>query len=183
MPVEHPLLYIKWILRPIPKGGYMFIYLINSIQKPGESVAFKREKQCSSTKTKRNIIRPNLSDCWTPGALLAAYSKHRVIYSCMGRSGEQSHRVCKWKATSAGAARQIASFGRSLLNIYPLQKSWDIFLTLIISYWNWTTLHRALLERCTWIPAVTPCSDSSGQKEDFNRYFCHPISFRHMNCY
>lgn len=43
MPLEHPLLYFKWILRPIQKDRYMFIYLINSIQKPGESMASKEK--------------------------------------------------------------------------------------------------------------------------------------------
>lgn len=74
MSLEHPLLYSQWILRAIPKGRYMFIHLINSIQKSGESVAFKRENQCSSTKTKKScIIRPNLSSC-SPCSPLKAQS-------------------------------------------------------------------------------------------------------------
>lgn len=103
---------------------YTYTYLINSIQKPGESVAFKREKQCPSTKKKRScIIRPNLLDSWSsPGRPLKAQG-YLLLH---GEGREQSHRVCKWKASSAGAARQITSFGRSLLNIYPLQKSCDV---------------------------------------------------------
>lgn len=153
MPLEHPWLYFKWILRLIHKGRYMFIYLINSTQTPGENMAFKRENQCPSTKTKRScMIRVTIC----PAAGLLGLSWQPAQSTRLSTpTWEQSHRVCQWKATSAGAARQIASFGRSSLNIYPLQKSCDVRCISHLDYFLLELNHVGVPESLQCHPAVT----------------------------